>query len=79
VIFGLLGHQVCLGTKQLKGKIQIIFSINSERISYKKKGSNKRVKKKKEHSYTQKTLLPKKKTKQKKCDSLISTFSSHLH
>lgn len=66
MIFGLLGHQVCLGTKQLKGKIQIIFSINSERISYKKKGSNKRVKKKKRAFIHTKNTSPKEKNKTKK-------------
>jgi len=78
MIFGLLGHQVCLGIKQLRGKIQIIFSINSERISYKKKGgSNRRKKKQSIHTY--KNTSPKEKNKIKKCDSFISTFSSHLH
>jgi hypothetical protein len=50
----------------LKGKIQIIFSINSERISYKKKGSNKRVKKKKRAFIHTKNTSPKEKNKTKK-------------
>jgi hypothetical protein len=34
--FGLLGSQVCLGTKKLRGKKQIILPINSEGISHTK-------------------------------------------
>ena len=40
--FELLGHQVCLETKQLGGKKQIILPINSEGISHTKLGCKKR-------------------------------------
>jgi len=38
--FGLLSHQVCLETKQLGGKRQIILSINNEGISHIKREGN---------------------------------------
>jgi hypothetical protein len=38
--FGLLSHQVCLETKQLGGKRQIILSINNEEISHIKREGN---------------------------------------
>jgi hypothetical protein len=38
--FGLLSHKVCLETKQLGGKRQIILSINNEGISHIKREGN---------------------------------------